>query len=71
MADRREGGGALIVTTNGRRAGGGGGLETGRRGWFRGRSKVRLIPTLKVERGRAGFIARALVLLFAQPGVDL
>lgn len=41
------------------------------RGWFRGRSKVRLIPTLKVERGRAGFIARALVLLFAQPGVDL
>lgn len=42
-----------------------------RRRLRRGRSEVRLIPTLKVDRGHAAFIARALVLLFAQPGVDL
>lgn len=32
-------------------------------GWCRGRSKIRLIPPLKVEWGHAGFIARVLVLL--------
>lgn len=35
-------------------------------GLFRGRSKVRLIPVLKLVWGHAGFITKVLVLLFDQ-----
>lgn len=40
-------------------------------GYDRRRLKVRLIPSFKVEWGYEGFIARSLLLLFAQPGVNL